>query len=191
MSINLPKDDQRNDYDCIVSREEVLLHFLCMEGKTEELLRSYLKWEIHDQSKTANAEQPLKAYVNSRSDVNPALVYLIGTDTDKRYENVDSWCLKWISMADIYTCGINEAVNSDLDDVKGNLSEFALKHAHKYPEFSLHKANNGEEVVIIVAEQTQNGKNGTYELLDGAHRLVNICRRDGKEILAYVAKMKK
>ena len=34
-----------------MSREDVLLHFLMIEGKMETLLHPYLKWEIQGQNK--------------------------------------------------------------------------------------------------------------------------------------------
>ncbi len=179
--------------ETIISREEVLLYFLGVEGTIEELLRSYLMWEIRNHNKTVDAPMPLEHYIKSREDINPALIYLIGIEQDKRCDQVDSWHLMRIPTDCIYTCGINDTVNKNLQDVQGNLSAFALKYAHQYPEFGLHIANdlNCKEPIIIVAEQAKDGKKGNYELLDGAHRLINICRQGGKEISAFVAKMKR
>jgi len=175
-----------------VSREDVLLHFLIMEGKMEEILLSYLKWEVLKLDGNENTNTPLHSYINSRKDINPALVYLIGVGNDKHCNNVSSWNLKKISTADIYSCGINENVNDDLNNVKGNLKDFALNHADKYPEFTLHNTNNipRRESIIIVVKQKTDDKKGSYELLDGAHRLINMCRQGEKEVWAFVANMK-
>ncbi len=76
-------------------------------------------------------------------------------------------------------------MKADFETVEWNLSRFAPL-AHKYPEFRLGKVPDGEALRIVgVAHQSQ-GRTGSIELVDGAHRIVAMMHRGVATVPAYI-----
>ena len=81
-------------------------------------------------------------------------------------------------------------MRTDLDAVNGNLFAFAQGQASQYPEFTpLTALCEISKIVVVVAHRVQ-GRNGDFEAIDGAHRLVALCRAGIQEVDAYVAHMR-
>jgi hypothetical protein len=128
-----------------------------------------------------------RGFAKERDDVNPALVYTVGIRKDDRNTRVASWTRERIKCRDVFTSGISSRMRSDIEAVKGNIFAFAQGPASKYSEFRpLAALCKITSIVIVVAHRVQ-GKDGEYEAIDGAHRLVALCRAGYQEVDAYVA----
>ncbi len=166
-----------------MSRADVLRHFLRLEascGRYAERRDEILHWcDLGEGELITRVQQ----FMKDRGDTNPALLYLVG----ERASRIVHWNFECVECAAIYSCGISASVNRDLGTVRGNLAEFAERHARKHSEFSGSSdvPQGAAAVVILVAQRTQD-KKGTHELVDGAHRFVALCRSGTKSVKAYV-----
>ena len=132
-----------------------------------------------------------KRFADERDDTNPTLLYTVGVRGEDRSGDVAFWTREHVNYSEIYTCGISRLMKDDLDIVKGNIHDFALSAAAKYPEFAKNKSPpEGEGAVIIVVEHTKPGRKGSYGLTDGAHRLVSLCRSQADGVEAYIGHLK-
>jgi hypothetical protein len=169
-----------------VLKAEVVRHFLRLEARREEYrdrMKDILSWcELPD-------EQLLKrtrAFADERNDTNPALAYTVGTPKADFSSRIVLWKRGRICCSEAYTCGISPAMSRDIDAVAGNVCEFASRFATNYVEFRDARLPQGEAAVIIAVAQTKQGKNGKYELIDGVHRLVALCRCGVEAVEGYI-----
>ena len=172
-----------------ITTMEVVRHFLRVEAtrpkfaaQREELLACC---ELPDSEILAVA----KRFSEERDDLNPVFAYAVGRADDGRHKNVTGWTRQRVRCRDIYTCGISPEMLPDIHAVRGNIPEFALKFAGKYPEFQPLSELDELLTVVILVHHRQGGWSGDYEVLDGAHRLVALCRAGIEEVEAYVAQL--
>ncbi len=128
-------------------------------------------------------------FAQERDDVNPALAYLVGTPTHDVSKRVALWTRERITCGGVFTLGISPCLLPDIEAVRGNIRAFALGSAIKYPQFRVLSQLDGIASVVILVKHRREGKDGGYELIDGAHRLVALCRAGIPEVDAYVAHM--
>ena len=174
----------------IASTTEVLAHFLRLEASRPQYTAR--KDEILSWCQLPDAELRERAmqFSNERPDVNPVFVWTIGTQQDDRFKCVESWRRERIKCRDAYTSGISHAMRDDLHNVRGNIKVFALGEAKNYPEFhTLSPLSQITSLVIVIAHRKPD-KDGIYEVVDGAHRLVAICRAGVEEVDAFVARLR-
>jgi ParB-like nuclease domain len=174
-----------------VSKANVVRHFLRLEAirpqysarKTE-----ILQWcELPDSELLTQARGFGEERRKLLGEINPVFVYTVGVANDNRYTCVSSWSRSRILCKNIYVFSISPAMSSDLDAVRGNVLQFALNSAAKYREFRpLSTLSDDLGTLIVVAQQRPN-RDGVYELIDGAHRLVALCRAAVEDVEAYVA----
>ena len=173
-----------------VPMAEVMRHFLRIEAshvKYHTRRNEILSWgSLPDEQLLERA----RCFANERDDTNPTLAYTIGTKKADYSSRIAYWKHESINCAEIYTCGIAPQMCHDIAAVTGNLRDFALKFSSKYSEFTCNQPLFQNDVVIIVVAQRKQGKNGTYELVDGAHRLVAICLGGVEAVEAYVGYLK-
>lgn len=171
----------------IVGSVDIIRHFFKVEATREKfshLQKELLTWcELPDLQLLDKA----RGFADSRNDRNPVFVYTIGFESDNRHMHVASWTKERIRCGDVYTCGISPAMRGDLDSVSGNLAAFASLHAGKYREFRELGPLSEEAKVLIVVHQQKEGREGRYELIDGAHRLVGHLLAGSDEVEAFVA----
>jgi hypothetical protein len=169
---------------------EIVRHFLRLEAtrkKYSDRSGELLAWcSLPDSEVMAKARQ----FTKERYDVNPALLYTVGIGEDNRHTSVKSWTRERVQCREIYTCGISSSMRPDIDSVRGNLIEFALQSASKYPEFRpLSNLSDATSIVILVHHR-RDDRAGDYEVIDGVHRLVALCRAGIQDVEAYVAHMR-
>ena len=124
---------------------------------------------------------------------NPTLVWTIGNeDNPNRPFKVRDWVLAKINLECLYTCGINEKINVHLDLVNGNLKSFVKQgYAREHPEFQLDRKPPTSKAKIIGIAHRASEKQGTIELVDGAHRVVSMLHNNMEQSEAYIARLKK
>jgi hypothetical protein len=171
-----------------VSVDDVLKHFIIMEAsrkKYADRAEEMLGW-----LELSNDEfiQKVREYEIARDDDNPVFGWTIGTRKNSFYKNISHWVLKEISLADLYTCGINSEMKADLDAVRGNLKRFVdTGCAAKYPEFKLDSVPPQEEAKIFIGiARSDCNRDGSIELIDGVHRAVTILARGIVRSKAYI-----
>lgn len=131
----------------------------------------------------------VKCWVNGCEGKNPLMVWTVGLPDDDRTDCVRQWKLRACSVAEFYSCGINNEVKADLDATGGNIARFAPL-ACKHPEFGCaHKPEPATTRVFGVKHTTQ-GRDGTIELLDGVHHLVPLAANGVETVWAYIAELK-
>jgi hypothetical protein len=168
----------------------VIRHFLRIEASRRKYYKKkeeILSWcRLFDEEMLARA----RCFADERDDTNPVLAYTVGTAKADYSKKIAFWNRECIKCAEIYTCGISPQMSSDIDAVRGNMLDFALGPAAKFPEFAEGAALPQENTVIIVVEQGKAGRKGAYELIDGAHRLVALCLGRVETVEAYVGHLK-
>jgi hypothetical protein len=109
-----------------ITAADVVRHFLRLEAlrpKYQKRKEELLSWcELPDNELMLKARQ----FAEERDDVNPTLVYTVGTPKDNRYTRVASWKRERIKCKDIFTSGISSAMLPDIEVAKGNIWDFAL-----------------------------------------------------------------
>ena len=170
-----------------VSKQEVVRYFLRLEAgrkKYSDLASDLLSWvNLPDRELLIQARK----FADQRDDTTPLLVYTVGTSKDDRSNSISIWKREFLKCAQIYTLGISQNMLADLEQVKGNVLNFALQYATKYPEFSNPPQRpDGKIPRLIVIAQSNPSSKGSYELIDGAHRLVALCRLGDETVEAYV-----
>lgn len=172
------------------SKAEVIRHFLRLEASRREYYKrkeEILSWcRLSDEEMLAR----VRCFADERHDTNPVLAYTVGTAKADYSKRIALWRRECIICAEIYTCGISPQMSSDIDAVGGNMLDFALGPAAKFPEFAEGATLPQEGTVIIVVEQRKAGRKGAYELIDGAHRLVTLCLSKVETVEAYVGHLR-
>jgi hypothetical protein len=74
----------------------------------------------------------------------------------------------------------------DLASVKGNIPRFAAEKATRFPEFASGCLPEGALAIVIVIRQTTPERDGAFELLDGAHRLVALCNAGVETVETFI-----
>jgi ParB-like nuclease domain len=172
-----------------IAAAEVVRHFLRLEAGRSKFANR--KDELFSWCELSDSEVMAKArrFAEERDDVNPVLVFTVGARGDDHSSRVASWTRERIKCRDIFTSGISSRMRPDIDAVRGNMLAFALGPAMKYSEFRpLSPLCDISSIVILVAHRRQT-RDGQYEVIDGAHRLVALCRAGAEEVDAYVAHM--
>jgi hypothetical protein len=170
-----------------IPKADVVRHFLRLEAskaKYKEKKEAMLWWcSLPDEQLLKHA----RAFADERDDTNPVLAYTVGTTKADYSSRIVLWERYWINCTEIYTCGISPSMRPDIDAVAGNLREFAMRFAAKYAEFADRlPLPKGDEAVISTIAQKKHGRRGLYELVDGAHRLVALCRGGVETVEAYI-----
>ncbi len=123
---------------------------------------------------------------------NPTLVWTTGTEKNPdRPHQVQNWILAEIDLGCLYTSRINEEMEADLNTVNGNFKRFVEKgYACKYKEFRLDRVPCGTEAIVIGIARRKPSRDGTVELIDGAHRVVSMLHNNIEQSEAYIAELK-
>ena len=170
---------------------EVLRHFICMEAdrpKYADMRHKMLGWlKLSDR----RLIRKVRKFEKTRDDDNPTLGWTIGTRANSNYRGVSHWVLASISLADLYTCGINPKMKGDLDSVNGNLKRFVdAGYATKYPEFRLDSIpSEGKARTLIGIARSESNRDGNIELIDGAHRVVPMLANGIMSSDAYIGEL--
>lgn len=173
-----------------ISREDVIRLFLRYEagkGRFTNMADEILSWcELPDLKMIEKA----KEFAASRTDLPPVWIYTGCYPENDRSGRVDFWVKEKVPCEEIFTNGIGRHMATDLETVNGNMKLFALNYAENYQEFkSFRNIPNDRQIMILVKKQRE-GKNGTYELIDGSHRLVGMIIEGKQSVPAYVAYLK-
>jgi len=170
----------------ISGEKETFILFLKTEMKK---LKDDIDFEINSiDNGEKSVEEVAELYKLSREAGNPVITWVL-----ERRGKIKQWQLEEISINNIYSEGINPKINDLLNkqDVNGNF----LKLWNKYQndercrsEFSPLKCDL-KDVTLICVEHRSSGRDGEYELLDGAHRLMGAIASGAHQINAYVAKI--
>jgi hypothetical protein len=131
----------------------------------------------------------VRDFATARNDVNPVLTWTIGTLQNKHHERVSRWVLAKMDIDSLFSCGINPTMKADLDAVQGNLARFSTV-AHRYPEFRMGILPKGDQATIIAVARECGGRNGTIEVIDGAHRVVAMAGGRVQNTPAFLAELK-
>lgn len=162
-----------------ISTADVVRHFLRREASKPEYTGqggSIRSWcELLDDQLIERARQ----FARERPDTNPALAYMVGMPGAEFSRKIAKWERLTVRTADVYVWAMAPLVDEDLSKVRGNLSAFAHRFAAQYPdEFPAGRPlPAGDDAVIIAIAQRRDSKEGAFELVDGAHRLVSMCRQ--------------
>lgn len=168
--------------------ELALLTFLKAEkgkaGRSIEFINSLIRKTQEGLAPKIIAKEFKDHLIN---DENPPIIDWI----IKREELVYKWDKQIISTEEIYSKGINQEINQLLqkESVKGNLKklyEFFKDNINFKNEFK-NNIKQSELPLICVEAKLPNGLN-VFELLDGAHRFINLLRKDMTQINVILGK---
>ena len=177
---------------CESDKVEVLRRFIRIEATRSEYankqddLRNWIRLSDPD------FIQKVRNFEKKRPDENPAILWTIGTEKDRnRPQKVRRWVLANVNLDCLYTCGINDEVNSDIDSVKGNLKCFmnegyATKHCC---EFRIGRVPINEKRVIIGIVHCTDNRDGEIEIVDGCHRVIAMLANGIEYSQAYIAEL--
>ena len=177
---------------CESNKAEVLRHFIRIEAtrsKYADERDDMINWT---RLPVPDFIQKVYNFAETRDDENPTLVWTIGIGENcDRPRKVRRWILANINFDCLYTCGIKEEVDSDLDSVKGNLKCFvnggyAIKHCC---EFCTNRVPIDEERVIIGIAHCTNNRDGEIEIVDGCHRSIAMLANEIEHSQAYIAEL--
>ena len=178
-----------------IAAAEIVRHFLRLEARRSKYSNrkdELLGWcQLSDSEVMVNARGFAKKRIDvNPDDVNPVWVYTVGVGGDDRSSQVAAWSRERIRCGDIFAPRISSQMQPDIDEVRGNILAFAQGPASKYSEFRPLAALCEVTGILIVVAQRLQGKDGEYEVIDGVHRLVALCRAGIQEVEAYVAHIK-
>ena len=180
---NTPKISQN------ITKEEVLKYFL----KLEATKNSFYSKELYKISQLSgnNLLFKVREYAASRKDTNPALIWLGGYNHDRRDKTISHWIYTSISIDLIYTCGINDQINSFLckDKIQWNIMKlckqlFSIGRKGLNKRYSI-DISAGNRIILGIAHRTE-GKLGQIELIDGFHRLIALINDGATIVDAYI-----
>jgi hypothetical protein len=173
-----------------VSTADVVRHFLLLEATRQRYSArktEIVQWcELPDSELMARARTFGEERKKLTGEINPAFVYTVGVASDDRHTLVRSWSRDQIPCKDIYVSDISSSMAADLDSVGGNISKFAMNSWAKYPEFRPLLMSPDRLGTLIVVAQPRPDRDGVYELIDGTHRLVALCRAGVEAVEANV-----
>ena len=132
----------------------------------------------------------VRRFADGRPDTNPLFVYTVGTKKDDRSQQVAAWIRDRIECREIYTCGMSHEMKNALDSVRGNLSDFAHQSNEIYPEIRPLSSLDASTSVIVVVGRKQWDRKGDYDVIDGAHRTIALCRAGVEVVEAFVARLR-
>jgi hypothetical protein len=173
-----------------VSTAEVVRDFLRLEATRQRYSArktEIIQWcELPDRELLALARNFGEERKKLTGEINPALVYTVGVASDDRHTLVRSWSHDQIPCKDIYVSDISSSMAADLHSVGGNILKFAMNSSAKYLEFRPLLTSPESLGTLIVVAQSRPDRDGVYELIDGAHRLVALCRAGVENVEAHV-----
>lgn len=172
------------------SMRVVLEQFLVDEATRPQYAKDLAALDDWRQLSDADFLVKVQEFAAKRTDTNPGLTWTIGTTGNEHHLKAARWVEEEIDIDELFSCGLNPAMKVDLDDVHGNVVEFAHKHGHKYPEFRLNETPADELKRVIAVRHSKAGHNGSLEILDGAHRCVAMAVQGVKRVRALVAELK-
>ena len=173
-----------------VSVAKVVRHFLRIEARkpvNSIWSENLVSWcQLADEEMIARARD-FGERLCERGDFNPFLIFSVGIPRDDRSHQVDHWKRVEVRCDEIYVPEINERVNRDLKSVRGNLQAFADQHSMKHQDEFKDLGNiSEEEKVVMLLNRERDAFSGRYQLLDGAHRVVAMCRAGIEAVEAFV-----
>jgi hypothetical protein len=130
----------------------------------------------------------LKTFASRREGTNPLLTWTVGTLSNQHHLHVRRWVLATAPIHLFFTCGLNPSMSDELREVGWNLFQFS-KLAEKFSEFRLDSVPQGEMATVFGVAHLLPGKNGTIELVDGAHRFVSLAHQGLQTISSFVAEL--
>lgn len=172
-----------------VTVADVVRHFIRMEASREKYANK--SGEMREWLKLPDSEfiQKVHEFERSRDDVNPALLWTIGTKGNE----ISCWTLKKVPLTDLYTCGINSKMKADIDSVQGNLKRFAdAGLAKKYSEFRVNSVpSQGDFRTLIGIAQSVDKRDGSIQIIDGCHRAIAMLANSIMKSDVYIGKLKR
>ncbi|HUB66777.1 MAG TPA: hypothetical protein VL981_04765 [Candidatus Methylacidiphilales bacterium] len=141
-------------------------------GEWEKLLE-----EIKELSADRLREH-IRKFAERKQNGSPIFPWTVGYRENESYRQIKRWVYADVDIERLYTCGIDPnkvSMKADLIKARGNLNKFAKCYAHKYPEFEPREVPVEKQVIFGIKKE-ETDKNGTIELLDGAHRTVAMLR---------------
>ncbi len=180
----------------VVTRRQVAEYFLRLEADKNDILAIKLASDIF--SNDADFFQQYRAYANvckNEKRDSPVLVWTVGVPGDDRFQDIKEWRLEKVNLDELYSCAMGRNMKTELDAVKGNLKTLTAlmkNNPSNYPEFDLSRipSDNEKQIAIGVAHSIT-GRQGSIELIDGAHRVVSMIANDVSYIFAYLAVLKR
>lgn len=172
------------------SADEVLHHFLETESKKpnanhfQELLQQ-IKSLPGDQSR-----RRVREFAEKTKNGSPIFPWTVGINTDERWKTVQRWIYADVTLEQLYTCGINpNTMRDDLNKARGNLKTFTKCFARNHGEFRLDQIPPEHLRMIFGVARREDNKDGSIELIDGAHRTVSMLHNGITKSKGFVAEI--
>jgi hypothetical protein len=174
------------------SVNEVIRKFIQFESEKQgadhfkELLR-----EIENLSEE-ETKKCVRQFAERTNNGSPIFPWTTGMGRNEWFQKVNCWVFATVDLPQLYTRGIRDNTRDDLNQVAGNLDAFN-SHVYKYPDtFKLDAALPEDLRTIFAVSKSEPGKRGSIELIDGAHRTINMLHNGTERITssnAYVAEL--
>jgi hypothetical protein len=160
------------DSDSARSLRDVLHCFLRVESTKNGAGHFKELYEKFEQADGESQKRTVREFAEKNNNGSPIFPWTVGYRNDERWRQVRRWIYAEIKLDHLYTCGISASMSKDLEDVRGNLKMFASLHATKYPEFRVKEVPPEAVRIIFGVARMEDDRDGTIELIDGAHRVV-------------------
>ena len=176
----------------IVSKSDVLRHFVSREIQKHKDLAK----ELTDILSISNDEEfvsKLREFALRHDTGNPVYTWT-GLNSNSHHQRVTRWTkVSNVEVNEIYSERINSSINTPLQMARGNLARIAdlvPKDESLSKEFDLSRTPSSElDRIIIGVKRTTGHRDGTIELIDGAHRFVSMVANGVTTVPAYIAEL--
>ncbi len=172
------------------TRWDVLKYFLeteILKSTSSELSDLLSNWDPSNEQQLTDA---VRAYIATRNDTNPCLIWTVGIRNDRRFELVDHWKLEEVNLASLYIPAMTDKVKDLLEKSQYNLKVLHTNHvedpAFKNEFLNLDLPHENLRTLILLRHSSIKYK-GDYELVDGAHRTIAMIHNKQTTANAFVA----
>lgn len=132
----------------------------------------------------------VREFAEKTKNGSPIFPWTVGINNDERWKNVRRWIYTDVELNQLYTCGINPStMKESLTKVHGYLVKFTRCFAHNFPEFRLDQIPPEKLRTIFGVKRRDNNKDGSIELIDGAHRAVAMLHNNIVESKGFIAEL--
>jgi hypothetical protein len=172
----------------VCEQDEVILRFLKIESQKSGAVEWQNLLDLVQDMRGDQLRRHLRDFAERIHCRSPIIPWTVGMNDDESHRSIRRWVYADTDLEQFYTCGINDRVRPCLMKAQWNLKRF-LKYAPDFEEFKLDWIPTELLRVMFGIARREIDKNGTIQLIDGAHRTISMLHNNISRSKAFIGEI--